>query len=56
MLSHAIHAVMLIDLPDHDTLYIALLARDASYDGQAYVCDGKRTRSGIGREIFQSEW
>ncbi len=29
---------MLIDLPDHDTLYQALIARDARYDGQAYVC------------------
>ncbi|MEM1345808.1 MAG: trifunctional transcriptional activator/DNA repair protein Ada/methylated-DNA--[protein]-cysteine S-methyltransferase [Pseudomonadota bacterium] len=29
---------MLFDLPDHDTLYKALLARDASYDGQVYVC------------------
>lgn len=29
---------MLFDLPDHDTLYEALLARDAFYDGQAYVC------------------
>lgn len=29
---------MLFNLPDHDTLYQALLARDASYDGQAYVC------------------
>ncbi|MBD9528499.1 bifunctional transcriptional activator/DNA repair enzyme AdaA [Paracoccus sp. PAR01] len=29
---------MLFDLPDHDTLYQALLARDARYDGQAYVC------------------
>lgn len=29
---------MLFDLPDHDTLYHALLARDARYDGQAYVC------------------
>jgi len=29
---------MLFDLPDHDTLYKALLARDASFDGQAYVC------------------
>ena len=28
---------MLFDLPDHDTLYRALLARDASYDGEAYV-------------------
>lgn len=29
---------MLFDLPDHETLYQALLDRDASYDGQAYVC------------------
>lgn len=29
---------MLFDLPNHDTLYKALLARDASYDGQVYVC------------------
>lgn len=29
---------MLFDLPDHDTLYAALLARDARYDGQAFVC------------------
>ncbi|RWR06375.1 bifunctional transcriptional activator/DNA repair enzyme AdaA [Paenirhodobacter populi] len=29
---------MLFDLPDHDTLYQALLARDDRYDGQAYVC------------------
>ncbi|MFN7168281.1 MAG: bifunctional transcriptional activator/DNA repair enzyme AdaA [Pannonibacter sp.] len=29
---------MLFDLPDHDTLYSALLARDARYDGQAFVC------------------
>ncbi|MEL7152121.1 MAG: trifunctional transcriptional activator/DNA repair protein Ada/methylated-DNA--[protein]-cysteine S-methyltransferase [Pseudomonadota bacterium] len=29
---------MLFDLPDHDTLYKGLLARDASYDGQVYVC------------------
>lgn len=29
---------MLFDLPDHDTLYKALLARDPSYDGQAFVC------------------
>ena len=28
---------MLFDLPNHDTLYKALLARDASYDGQVYV-------------------
>lgn len=28
---------MLFDLPDHDTLYRALLARDTSYDGQAFV-------------------
>ena len=29
---------MLFDLPDHNTLYQALLARNADYDGQAYVC------------------
>lgn len=29
---------MLFDLPDHDTLYQALLARDDRYDGQVYVC------------------
>lgn len=29
---------MLFDLPDHDTLYKALLDRDGAYDGQAYVC------------------
>ncbi|SFS91315.1 AraC family transcriptional regulator, regulatory protein of adaptative response / methylated-DNA-[protein]-cysteine methyltransferase [Sulfitobacter marinus] len=28
---------MLFDLPDHATLYQALVARDADYDGQAYV-------------------
>ncbi len=28
---------MLFDLPDFDTLYQALVARDPSYDGQAYV-------------------
>jgi AraC family transcriptional regulator of adaptative response/methylated-DNA-[protein]-cysteine methyltransferase len=28
---------MLFDLPDPETLYQALLARDAAYDGQAYV-------------------
>lgn len=28
---------MLFDLPDHDTLYRALLARDDRFDGQAYV-------------------
>lgn len=28
---------MLFQLPDHDTLYKALLARDAKYDGRAYV-------------------
>ena len=28
---------MLFDLPDHDTLYQALLDRNAVYDGQAYV-------------------
>lgn len=26
------------DLPHHATLYQALLDRDASYDGKAYVC------------------
>lgn len=34
----AIHANMFFDLPDHDTLYKALLTRDATYDGQVYVC------------------
>lgn len=29
---------MLFDLPDHDTLFKALLDRNAAYDGQAYVC------------------
>ncbi len=29
---------MLMILPDFDTLYDALLARDPSYDGQAFVC------------------
>ena len=29
---------MLFDLPDFDTLYSALLARDERYDGQAFVC------------------
>jgi AraC family transcriptional regulator of adaptative response/methylated-DNA-[protein]-cysteine methyltransferase len=29
---------MLFDLPSHDALYDALLARDARYDGQAFVC------------------
>ncbi|MEX0284362.1 MAG: bifunctional transcriptional activator/DNA repair enzyme AdaA [Paracoccaceae bacterium] len=29
---------MLLTLPDPDTLYRALLARDPTYDGQAYVC------------------
>lgn len=29
---------MLFNLPNHDTLYQALLDRDARYDGQAYVC------------------
>ncbi|WP_111431193.1 trifunctional transcriptional activator/DNA repair protein Ada/methylated-DNA--[protein]-cysteine S-methyltransferase [Rhodobacteraceae bacterium DSL-40] len=29
---------MLFDLPDHQALYAALLARDARFDGQAYVC------------------
>jgi AraC family transcriptional regulator, regulatory protein of adaptative response / methylated-DNA-[protein]-cysteine methyltransferase len=28
---------MLFDLPDHDTLYRALLERDPAYDGHAYV-------------------
>ncbi|MBL4805956.1 MAG: bifunctional transcriptional activator/DNA repair protein Ada [Rhodobacteraceae bacterium] len=28
---------MLFDLPDHTTLYAALLARDTSYDGRAFV-------------------
>lgn len=29
---------MFIGLPDHDTLYRALVSRDESYDGRAYVC------------------
>ena len=29
---------MLFDLPDHATLYRALLERDSRYDGQAFVC------------------
>ncbi|GGX49999.1 6-O-methylguanine DNA methyltransferase [Tateyamaria omphalii] len=29
---------MLFDLPDHDTLYRALINRDAAFDGRAYVC------------------
>lgn len=29
---------MLFDLPNHNTLYQALLDRNADYDGQAYVC------------------
>jgi len=29
---------MLFALPDHDTLYQALLDRNDAYDGQAYVC------------------
>lgn len=29
---------MLFDLPDHDILYEALVARDERYDGRAYVC------------------
>lgn len=29
---------MLFDLPDHATLYRALLDRDGGYDGRAYVC------------------
>lgn len=29
---------MLFDLPDHDILYAALLARDERYEGRAYVC------------------
>lgn len=28
---------MMFDLPDDDTLYAALIARDAAYDGRAYV-------------------
>ena len=28
---------MLFNLPDHDTLYLALLGRNSHYDGQAYV-------------------
>ncbi|MFN9358354.1 MAG: bifunctional transcriptional activator/DNA repair enzyme AdaA, partial [Alphaproteobacteria bacterium] len=29
---------MLFDLPDQETLYAALLARDSRFDGQAFVC------------------
>jgi len=29
---------MLFDLPDQASLYDALLARDATYDGRVYVC------------------
>ncbi|WP_172329019.1 bifunctional transcriptional activator/DNA repair enzyme AdaA [Mangrovicoccus sp. HB161399] len=29
---------MLFDLPDHATMHAALLARDASWEGRAYVC------------------
>lgn len=29
---------MLFDLPDHETLYRALLDRDEGYEGRAYVC------------------
>jgi len=29
---------MLFDLPDHSSLYQALLDRDATYDGRVYVC------------------
>lgn len=29
---------MMFDLPDPDTLYRALVARDPAYDGRAYVC------------------
>lgn len=29
---------MLFDLPDHDTLYQALLNRDHTYDGRVFVC------------------
>jgi AraC family transcriptional regulator of adaptative response/methylated-DNA-[protein]-cysteine methyltransferase len=29
---------MMFDLPDHDTLYAALLNRNPDYDGRAYVC------------------
>ena len=29
---------MLFDLPDHNTLYLALLSRDERYDGRVYVC------------------
>ena len=32
--------MVLIELPDHATLYQALLARDPSYEGRAYVCVG----------------
>lgn len=29
---------MLLSLPDHETLYAALIARDPAYDGHAFVC------------------
>jgi len=29
---------MLLELPDHETLYRALQARDTSYDGRVFVC------------------
>lgn len=29
---------MLFDLPDHQTLYAALLSRDTRFDGQVFVC------------------
>jgi AraC family transcriptional regulator of adaptative response/methylated-DNA-[protein]-cysteine methyltransferase len=36
---YGIHYIdpMLLRLPDHDVLYDALVARDAAYDGRAYV-------------------
>ena len=34
---HGYNGCMLFDLPDHETLYRALVERDAHYDGLAYV-------------------
>jgi len=34
----AIGVQMLFELPDHKTLYTALIARDESYEGHAFVC------------------